>query len=111
MILYGSDMLSKNRYEECYGKALKVRRVIADKFAELMKAYDAILTPVCSKTAFEAYDIKDAFEKVFEESLFTAMANLTGVPALVSGGVQLMGDHFSESTLLSLAKSAEKEGK
>ena len=50
-------------------------------------------------------------EKVFEESLFTAMANLTGVPALVSGGVQLMGDHFSESTLLSLAKSAEKEGK
>ena len=111
VILYGSDMLSKNRYEECYGKALKVRRVIADKFAELMKAYDAILTPVCSKTAFEAYDIKDAFEKVFEESLFTAMANLTGVPALVSGGVQLMGDHFSESTLLSLAKSAEKEGK
>ena len=111
VILYGSDMLSKNRYEECYGKALKVRRVIADKFAELMKTYDAILTPVCSKTAFEAYDIKDAFEKVFEESLFTAMANLTGVPALVSGGVQLMGDHFSESTLLSLAKSAEKEGK
>lgn len=111
VILYGSDMLSKNRYEECYGKALKVRRVIADKFAEMMKTYDAILTPVCSKTAFEAYDIKDAFEKVFEESLFTAMANLTGVPALVSGGVQLMGDHFSESTLLSLAKSAEKEGK
>ena len=111
VILYGSDMLSKNRYEECYGKALKVRRVIADKFAELMKTYDAILTPACSKTAFEAYDIKDAFEKVFEESLFTAMANLTGVPALVSGGVQLMGDHFSESTLLSLAKSAEKEGK
>lgn len=111
VILYGSDMLSKNRYEECYGKALKVRRVIADKFAELMKAYDAILTPACSKTAFEAYDIKDAFEKVFEESLFTAMANLTGVPALVSGGVQLMGDHFSERTLLSLAKSAEKEGK
>ena len=111
VILYGSDMLSKNRYEECYGKALKVRRVIADKFAELMKAYDAILTPACSKTAFEAYDIKDAFEKVFEESLFTAVANLTGVPALVSGGVQLMGDHFSERTLLSLAKSAEKEGK
>ena len=72
-----------------------------------MNAYDAILTPVCSKTAFEAYDIKDAFEKVFEESLFTATANLTGVPALVSGGVQLMGDHFSESTLLSLAGKTE----
>ena len=38
-------------------------------------------------------------------------AVLCVLPALVSGGVQLMGDHFSESTLLSLAKSAEKEGK
>ena len=111
VILYGSDMLSKGRYEECYGKALKVRRVIAEKFEELMKTYAAILTPACSKTSYEAYDIKDAFEKVFEESVFTAVANLTGVPALVSGGVQLTGDYFSESTLMSLAGITEKEGK
>ena len=111
VILYGSDMLSKNRYEECYGKALKVRRVISERFEELMKDYDAILTPVCSKSSYEAYDIKEAFEKVFKESIFTATANLIGVPALVSGGVQLMGKAFGESTLLSLAGSTEKEGK
>ncbi len=110
VILYGSDALSKNRYDDCYGKALKVRRVVADKFEELMASYDAVLTPVCSKSAYSAYDIKDAFVKVFEESVFTAVANLIGTPALVSGGVQLMGKHFSESTLLSLAGCAERMG-
>ena len=111
VILYGSDVLSKNRYKDCYDKSLRVRRVIAEKFEELMKNYDAVLTPVCSKTAYGEYNIKDAFGKVFEESVFTAVANLTGTPALVSGGVQLMGKHFSESTLLSLAGAVEKEVK
>jgi len=110
VILYGSDALSKNRYNDCYGKALKVRRVVADKFEELMASYDAVLTPVCSKSAYEAYDIKDAFVKVFEESVFTAVANLIGTPALVSGGVQLLGKQFGESTLLSLAGCAERVG-
>ena len=45
--------------------------------------------------------------KVFAESVFTATANLIGAPALVSGGVQLMGKAFDESTLLSLAACAE----
>ena len=110
VILYGSDVLSKNRYDECYGKALKVRRVVAEKFEEIMSQYDAVLTPVCSKTAYEKYDIKDAFMNVFNESVFTALPNLIGTPALTNGGVQLMGKHFSESTLLSLAGSIERAG-
>lgn len=109
-ILYGSDVLSKNRYEDCFGKSLKVRRVVAESFAKLMESYDAVLTPVCSKSAYEAYEIEDAFKTVFEEGAFTAVANLIGVPALVSGGVQLMGKAFAESTLLSLAGSVERAG-
>ncbi len=110
VILYGSDVLSKNRYNDCYDKSLRVRRVIADATKELLEKYDAILAPVCSKTEFTAYEIKDAFTKVFEESVFTALPNLIGTPALVSGGVQLMGKHFSESILLSLASSVERKG-
>ena len=110
VILYGSDVLSKDRYADCYGKALKVRRVIADKFSALMEQYDAVLTPVCSKEAYTAYDIKDAFKTVFEESVFTSVANLIGTPALVSGGVQLLGKAFSENVLLSLAGSVERVG-
>ena len=110
VIMYGSDVLSKNRYADCYDKSLKVRRVIADKFAELMANYDAVLTPVCSKTAYERYDIKDAFLKVFEESVFTSLSNLIGTPAFVSGGVQLLGKAFGEATLLSLANAVERMG-
>lgn len=110
VILYGSDVLSKNRYEDCFGKSLKVRRVVAEKFAELMKTYDAVLTPVCSKLSYKAYDISEAFETVYKESVFTAVANLIGTPALVSSGVQLLGKQFDESVLLSLAGSAERVG-
>lgn len=110
VILYGSDVLSKNRYKDCYDKSLRVRRIVAEGIEKILSDYDAILTPVCGKTAYEAYDIHEAFGKVFEESIFTCVANLIGIPALVSGGVQLMGKAFSESVLLSLAGSVERKG-
>lgn len=110
VILYGSDALSKNRYKDCYDKSLRVRRVVAEKMAEIFAQYDAVLTPVCSKTAYEAYDIKDAFGKVFAESVFTAVPNLIGTPALVTKGVQLMGKNYSEKALLSLADMIERMG-
>lgn len=110
VILYGSDVLSKNRYKDCYDKSLRVRRVIAERFKALLESYDAVLLPACAKQSYTAYDISEAFGKVFAESEFTALANLIGTPALVSGGVQLMGAHFSESTLLSLAGAVERKG-
>ncbi len=110
VILYGSDVLSKNRYKDCYDKSLRVRRVVKEGIEKILENYDAILTPACSKASYESYDINDAFGKVFEESVFTAVPNLIGTPALVSGGVQLMGKAFAESTLLSLANSVERKG-
>lgn len=110
VILYGSDVLSKNRYKDCFDKSLRVRRVVAEGLQKAFSEFDAVLTPACSKAEYEAYDIKDAFGKVFEESVFTAVPNLIGIPALVTSGVQLMGNHFSESTLLSLAHSVERKG-
>ena len=111
VILYGSDVLSKNRYADCYDKALRVRRLVADYVKELFSQYDAVLLPACSKTEYAQYDIKDAFTKVYDESVFTCIPNLVGTPALVSNGVQLMGKHFDESKLLSIAKINESEVK
>lgn len=108
VILYGSDVLSKNRYKDCYDKSLRVRRVMAEKMKELFAKYDALLTPAVSCGSFEKYDIKDAFDKVFKQSEFTAMANLIGIPALSVGKAQLLGNHFSEATLLSLADNNGK---
>lgn len=107
VILYGSDVLSKNRYRDCYDKSLRVRRVVADGMKKLFEEYDAVLTPVTSTEKYEAYDISEAFGKVFAESEFTAIVNLVGLPALSTQGVQLIGKHFGESTLLSLAHFVE----
>lgn len=108
-IIYGSDVLAKDKYDSCYDKSMRVRRVVLTKVKELLVCYDAILTPVCSKTEYASYDTKDAFGKVFEESVFTAVPSITGLPAMVSGGVQLIADSFKESTLLSIANTLEKE--
>ncbi len=110
VILYGSDVLSKTRYKDCYDKSLRVRRVVYDAMAKVFESYDALLTPACGKASFETYEIKDAFANVMEQSEFTAVANLIGTPALVSGGVQLLGKHFDDAVLLSLANAVEGMG-
>lgn len=106
-IIYGSDVLAKAKYEKCYDKSLRIRRIVCDKVREILASYDAILAPACGKAEYKPYDTLDAFEKVFEESLFTAIPSITGMPAMVTKGVQLMADSFKESVLLSIAKSVE----
>ncbi len=106
-IIYGSDVLAKAKYEKCYDKSLRIRRVVCDRMKAVYAEYDAVLAPACSKAEYAPYDTADAFEKVFAESLFTAIPSITGMPAMVTGGVQLMADSFKESVLLSIAKSAE----
>ncbi|MBR6785754.1 MAG: hypothetical protein IKM25_05835 [Clostridia bacterium] len=106
-IIYGSDVLAKAKYEKCYDKSLRIRRIVCDKAKEIFAKYDAILAPAASKAEFKPYDTADAFEKVFAESFFTAVPSITGMPAMVTKGVQLMADSFKESVLLSIAKSVE----
>lgn len=110
VILYGSDALSKNRYKDCYDKSLRVRRVVSDAMKEIFAQYDAVLIPASKCASYKAYDIADAFGKVFEESIMTASANLCGFPAIAGCGVQFMGDHFADSTLLSLVNAVERKG-
>ncbi len=103
-ILYGSETLSTENYKKVYDKALRIRRVIAEAFAAIFADVDAILMPACSKTAYTEADTADK-TMVFEEAVFTAPASLTGLPALVAGGVQLVGPAFSDGALLSLAET------
>ena len=107
-VLYGSDVLSKGRYSDCYDKALRIRRIALNRMKEFFSAYNAVLTPVCSRTCYQPYDISDSFIKTFEETVFTAVPSITGLPAMVTKGVQLIADSFCEGTLLSLADSVEE---
>lgn len=108
-VIYGSDVLAKGKYEACYDKSLRIRRVVTDKVKEVLAGFDAILTPACSKMSYQSYDVIESFDKVFEESAFTAISSITGLPAMVTKGVQLVSDSFKESVLLSIAHSVEKE--
>ncbi len=108
-IIYGSDVLAKDKYQACYDKSLRLRRVVTDKVKEILSAYDVILTPACKEVSYKSYDILESFDKVFEESVFTAISSITGLPSMVTKGVQLIADSFKESVLLSIAHSVEKE--
>ena len=110
-ILFGSETLSTDNYMKVYDKALRTRRVIVEAFEKIFESFDAVLMPACSKLAYTEADVKSDKYLVFEENLYTAPASITGLPAVVAGGAQLVGRAFSELALLDLAKICEKEGK
>ncbi len=103
-ILYGSDTLSTDNYFKVYDKALRVRRVICEYFEALFKEYDAVVLPACSKKAYTEEDVAANTYIAYDESLYTAPSSITGLPAVVTDGVQLIGKAFSENSLLDLAK-------
>ena len=61
-----------------------------------------------SSASVEEYDLVQTFERTKKELLFTTIPNLIGIPAMVTGGVQLWGAAFAESTLLSIARAVER---
>ena len=109
-ILYGSDRLSTENYMKVYDKALRSRRVIVEAFAALFESYDAVMLPATSSMRYSAEAVSEDKYLVFEENRYTAPASVTGLPAVVFGGVQLVGRAFSEGSMLELA-SAYEEGK
>ena len=110
-ILFGSETLSTDNYMKQYDKSLRIRRVICEKFASLFKEFDAVLLPAGSKMTYGMDEVKADPTLCYVENEFTAPASITGLPALVAGGVQFIADAFDEGKLLAIAEMIEKEGK
>ena len=110
-ILFGSETLSTENYKKVYDKALRVRRVIVEEFKEIFKDFDAVIMPACSKASYTEEFVNSDETLCYKENLYTAPASITGLPAVVASGVQLVGDAFSDYSLLALAKTLYKEGK
>lgn len=108
-ILFGSDVLSEENYNARYDKALRIRRVVAERFAQIFADYDAVLMPACSKASYTLEDVQAKPDLSFDENKYTAPATLTGLPAVVVGGVQLVGRAFSDASLLEVAAAFGKE--
>lgn len=110
-IIFGSETLSTENYMKIYDKCLRVRRVISEAFGKLFEKYDAVLMPATSSMSYIEAEVKENKFIAFEENYYTAPASITGLPAVVAGGVQLVGRAFSEKALLEVIKVYEKEGK
>ena len=110
-ILFGSDTLSTENYMKVYDKALRVRRVIVETFAEIFEKFDAVLMPACSVEKYTEDMVAANKSMAYEENFYTAPASITGLPAVVVGGVQLVGKAFSEGKLFAAGEIIEKEGK
>ena len=94
-----------------YDKSLRVRRVIVEAFKAIFADFDAVIMPAASTAAYTKEQIEADRHFCYKENFYTAPASITGLPAVVAGGVQLVGDSFSEGMLLEIAKFYEKEGK
>ena len=104
IILYGSDALSRDRYEVCYDRALRVRRAAHEAMTQLLTEHDVFLLPACSKPAYAA----GGPDIAFEESLYAAPASITGFPAVALRGVQLLAKPLRETLALSAAQAIER---
>jgi aspartyl-tRNA(Asn)/glutamyl-tRNA(Gln) amidotransferase subunit A len=81
-IMLGTYALSAGYYDAYYGKALKVRRLIADDFARAYAQVDAILTPTSPVVAFRFGEKVDDPMSMYLCDIYTIPTNLAGHPAM-----------------------------
>jgi aspartyl-tRNA(Asn)/glutamyl-tRNA(Gln) amidotransferase subunit A len=116
-ILTGTHLLSSGYFDAYYVQAQKIRRMIQEELKEALTTVDVILGPTTPSCAFKLGEpITDPTQRYLSD-IFTVAANLAGLPAIsipagfkqdLPIGMQLMGAHFNEATLLNTAHCYQK---
>ena len=117
-IMLGTYALSAGYYDAYYGKALKVRRLIADDFAKAYEQCDAILTPTSPTVAFKFGDKTSNPLAMYLCDVFTIPTNLAGHAAMsvpfgtgeagLPVGVQVLAPALGEATMFRVAAELER---
>ncbi len=111
-IMLGTYALSAGYYDAYYLKAQKVRTLIQREYASAFADVDLILTPTSPGVAFRIGEKMDDPFAMYLNDLYTIPANIAGLPGIsipcgfsegLPVGLQLVGRHFEESTLLQAA--------
>ena len=107
-IMLGTYVLSASHYEAYYEQAQRVRTLIRHDVVKAFEQVDVIITPTTPSTAFKIGEKRNPLE-MYLSDLYTAMANLSGIPALslpcgldsqgLPIGLQIMGNHFQEDLI------------
>ena len=117
-ILLGTFALSSGYREAWYGRAQRVRALLALDFAEAFRSCDAILCPTAPEPAFRIGEKSADPLAMYLADVFTVPASLAGLPALsvpagfsrdrLPIGMQLAGPGGSEPLLLALGREIER---
>ncbi len=118
-ILLGTYALSAGYYGRYYLKALKVRTLIKQDFERALSAggADVLVTPTMPFPAFKIGERIEDPLSLYMADVFTVPINLAGVPAIsipcgfaegLPIGLQIIGRHFDEASVLRAARAYEE---
>jgi len=116
-IMLGTYALSAGYYDAYYLKAQRVRTLLTWDFEEAFKKVDAIVAPVSPTAAFKLGEKVDDPLAMYLADIYTVTADLAGIPGIsvpcgetkekLPIGLQILGRHFDESTILRVAQASE----
>jgi len=117
-IMLGTYALSSGYYDAYYLKAQKVRTLIKEDFDKAFSKYDILITPVSPTPAFKLKEKVSDPLTMYLSDIYTIPINLAGIPAISLNceysknnlpiGLQIIGNHFSEETILRAAFNFEQ---
>ena len=116
-VLIGTYALSSGYYDAYYGRAQKVRTLIADDFKKAWDDFDFVVTPTAPGVAFELGAKTADPLAMYLNDACTVPMSLAGIPAisipngLAEGlpvGFQIAGPAFSENRILDAAHALEQ---
>lgn len=117
-IMLGTYALSAGYYDAYYLKAQKVRTLLTRDFDEAFAKVDAIVTPTSPTAAFRLGEKSNDPLAMYLADIYTVTADLAGIPGIsipcgetkdkLPIGLQILGKHFDESTILRVAHAYEQ---
>ena len=119
-LMLGTYVLSSGYYDAYYLRAQRVRSLIARDFSDAFQKVDAILTPTSPTPAFKLGEKTSDPLQMYLADIYTVTGDLAGIPGIsvpcgktregLPIGLQILGPHFGESTILQLARAFESAG-
>ncbi len=116
-ILLGTYALSAGYYDAYYRKAQQVRTLLTRDFLAAFSEVDVLVAPVTPTPAFKLGEKTDDPVKMYLEDIYSVAASLAGICGVsvpcgetrdgLPIGVQVMGRHFDEGTMLRVAQAVE----
>jgi aspartyl-tRNA(Asn)/glutamyl-tRNA(Gln) amidotransferase subunit A len=120
-IMLGTYALSAGYYDAYYLKAQKVRTLLTRDFEAAFQTVDAVVTPTTPTPAFKLGEKSDDPLAMYLADIYTVTADLVGIPGIsvpcgkskdgLPIGVQILGRHFDEATILRLGHVVEHSSK